>query len=193
MRMLRIAAVAALWMFSAALVAWLVAGYAVSGETVVEKGQHGRVAAPAGSPSPELMRALMAWAAPRLGLPAPEALPKVVLKSRCELQAIAFAGGGACAEDADGVQAIYDSGVVWLRDDWRADDLNDVSSLLHELVHHMQHHAGVTPVPCKAQALERPAYAVQFAFLEAAGVDPYETIGINDLMLVFVTHCLGQP
>jgi hypothetical protein len=56
----------------------------------------------------------------------------------------------------------------------------------------MQHHAGVEGVPCKAEALEKPAYDAQFAFLEAAGVDPYETVGINALMLIFVTNCMSR-
>jgi hypothetical protein len=50
----------------------------------------------------------------------------------------------------------------------------------------------VEPVPCAAEALEKPAYDAQFAFLEAAGADPYETIGINALKLIFVTNCMSR-
>lgn len=153
---------------------------------VVAKGDLGRP-----DPSPELMRALMAWASPRLDLAVPAVMPRIVRKSHCELQAIA-APGGDCPADGSGVLALYDSGVMWLRDDWRGDNVRDLSTLLHEIIHHMQFHAGVEPVPCQAEAIERPAYEAQFAFLEAAGVDPYEAIGINDLMLIFVTHCLGR-
>jgi hypothetical protein len=186
--LLRVAATAALWCFLVVAFA-SVHGLAAPGPAKVGKSDLRPLAG--SSPSPELMRALMAWAAPRLDLPVPDELPVIVRKDHCGLQAIAYPGR-ACLDEGRGVLALYGSGVMWLRDDWSADSLKDVSILLHELVHHMQHHAGVEAVPCKAEALEKPAYDAQFAFLEAAGVDPYETVGINALMLIFVTNCMSR-
>lgn len=146
------------------------------------------------TPSPQLMRALMAFASPHLGLPVPSVMPTIVHKTDCQIQAIALQTED-CPEEGAGQTflALYHGGVMWLSDDWRGDNLRDLAILLHELVHHMQHHAGVAPVPCQAEAIEKPAYAVHMAFLEAAGVDPYKTIGINELMLIMVTSCLFGP
>lgn len=146
------------------------------------------------TPSPDLMRALMAWAAPRLGLQVPDVLPRIVRKTHCEINAIARPETD-CPEDAPGVpavRAIYQTNVVWLTTGWRSDNIRDVSFLLHELVHHMQFHAGVPEAPCKAELWEKPAYETHFAFLKAAGLDPYEVTGINGLYLIFVTNCMDQ-
>jgi hypothetical protein len=186
--LLRVAATAALWCFLVVAFA-SVPGLAAPGPAKAEKSDLQPVAG--SSPSPELMRALMAWASPRLGLPVPDELPRVVRKDHCGLQAIAYPGRD-CPDEGSRVLALYGSGVMWINNDWRADSLRYVSILLHELIHHMQHHAGVEPIPCAAKALEKPAYEAQFAFLEAAGVDPYETIGINALMLIFVTNCMSR-
>jgi hypothetical protein len=186
--LLRVAATAALWCFLVVAFA-SVHGLAAPGPAKAEKSDLQPVAG--SSPSAELMWALMAWAAPRLELPVPAELPVIVRKDHCGLQAIAYPDA-PCPEAGQGVLALYGPGVMWLRDDWSANSLKDVSILLHELVHHMQHHAGVPETPCAAEAVEKPAYDVQFAFLEAAGVDPYETIGINALMLIFVTNCMSR-
>lgn len=185
-RLVRAAVAAVFLCLGLALVAWWVDGTARAGETVAIKP-----AAAAESPSPELMRALMAWAAPRLELPVPTVMPRIVIKSHCELQAMATQTDH-CPEPGSGHLALYGNNVLWLRDDWRGDNIRDVSILLHELVHHMQHQAGVPKTPCQAEAWEKPAYEAQFAFLEAAGVDPHKTIGINGLMLIFVTNCLDR-
>lgn len=148
----------------------------------------------AANPSPDLMRALMAWAAPRLDLPVPETLPRIVRKTHCEINAIARPGAD-CPEEAPGVpsvRAMYQSGVMWLNTAWRPESIRDVSFLLHELVHHMQFHAGVPQSPCAAEAWEKPAYEAHFAFLEAAGLDPYKVTDINGLLLIFVTNCMGE-
>lgn len=145
-------------------------------------------------PSPELMHALMAWASPRLDLPAPAVVPRIVRKSHCEINAIARPGVD-CPEEAPGVpsvRAMYQSNVMWLNTEWRSDNIRDVAFLLHELVHHMQFHAGVPDTPCMAEAWEKPAYETHFAFLEAAGLDPYQVTGINALYLIFVTNCTDR-
>lgn len=182
-------------MRAAITAAFLLPGLALglpAGELRAEKGDLLPVATV--DPSPDLMQALMAWAAPRLDLPVPSVLPTIVRKNHCELNAIARPGAD-CPEDAPGVpsvRALYSSGVMWLNTEWRADSIRDVSFLLHELVHHIQFHAGVPDSPCASEALEKPAYEVHFAFLEAAGLDPYEVTDINGLMLIFVTNCMDQ-
>jgi hypothetical protein len=186
--LLRVAATAAFWCFLVVAFA-SVHGLPAPGPAKAEKSDLQPVAG--SSPSAELMRALMTWASPRLGLPVPDQLPTIVRKDHCGLQAIARPGQD-CPEPGNGVLALYGSGVIWMNNDWSADSLKDVSILLHELVHHMQHHAEVPKTPCAQEAWEKPAYDAQFAFLEAAGVDPYEIIGINPLMLIFVINCMSR-
>lgn len=177
---------------AAVAAAFLVCGLALDPATsIAGKGDLQQMAP---EPSPDLMRALMAWTAPRLSLPVPDALPRIVRKTHCEINAIAHPGAD-CPEDAPGVpsvRAMYQSNVMWLNTEWRSDNIRDVSFLLHELVHHMQFHAGVPETPCKAELWEKPAYEAHFAFLEAAGLDPYEVTDINGLYLIFVTHCMDQ-
>jgi hypothetical protein len=87
--------------------------------------------------------------------------------------------------------AYYEAGTVFLPHEWDASNLYHVSGLLHEIIHHMQAEEGQTPqtVGCAASALEKPAYDAQIAFLEAAGVDAFEVMGINGLALMFFTTC----
>ncbi|MEX0789578.1 MAG: DUF6647 family protein, partial [Actinomycetota bacterium] len=169
-------------MRAAVAATFLVCGLAmVAAPALAGKGDLQQVAGP--DPSPDLMRALMAWAAPRIDLPVPAVLPRIVRKDHCALNAIARPGAECPDADGPGVRALYSSGVLWLNTEWRSDSIRDVSFLLHELVHHMQFHAGIAPLPCAGEALEKPAYEAHMAFLDAAGLDPYEVTGINGLYL----------
>jgi hypothetical protein len=88
-----------------------------------------------------------------------------------------------------GYLALYhaDSGTVLLRSDWDMRDLRDRSILVHELVHHLQANAGREYV-CKG-AMERQAYDIQAAWLEARGADLLEVMNMNGLFLYAVTRC----
>jgi hypothetical protein len=140
-------------------------------------------------PSPELMTSLMVWIEARLDLPMPGHTPTVIRKSKCGLFELVFQ---VPCRDAPHVQAAQTGDVIWLPYDWRADNLRDLSNLLHELVHFMQHHAGVPWTPCQAEAIERPAYAAQFDWLKAAGADPFEILGIGPLRHLLLTDCVGD-
>jgi len=134
-----------------------------------------------------LILALMTWASTQTGLPVPDTVPIVKHVSAEQMWHMARPG---TEYDADGAQqylGLYANGVMWLRDDWSTDNVRDVSILLHESVHHMQAEAG-TEYRCRGES-ERVAHEVQFAWLEAAGLDPFETIGINKLYYVMVTTC----
>lgn len=85
------------------------------------------------------------------------------------------------------IEAIYSdvTQTIYLRDDWDVDDLNDQSTLLHELVHHMQVINGIEH-ECLRQR-EHQAYELQMQWLREKGVeDPMALIGINMLMYVMV-------
>jgi hypothetical protein len=140
----------------------------------------------------ELMLALMVWASAHTGLPVPANVPAIVKADRCAIQALAQPDS-ECRSDS-GPVAIYDRHrpAVHLPTGWRADNLYHVSILLHELVHHMQAESGMAMSadnPCPGQNIEKPAYDAQIAFLEAAGVDPLPTMGVNGLYLMLVLRC----
>lgn len=141
----------------------------------------------------KLMLGLMAFAAAHTGLPMADELPDVVQKPPERLWGI-FMPDAEYDPEGRSVSGLYDhrSGTIYLPDQWAADDVRDVSILLHELVHHLQHEAGVT-YQCRG-AMEAPAYAAQFAFIEAAGKDPFELLEMNGLFLLMVTTCQpGDP
>jgi hypothetical protein len=140
-------------------------------------------------PSPDLMQALMEWAAPRVELPIPAELPVIVRAGHCELQRMATQTENCPSVIHFAFVGLYQPGFIVLRRDWQADSVRDLSILLHELVHHMQHSAGVEPLPCRAVAWEQPAYSTQMAFLKAEGLDPLPTIGISPLHQRALTSC----
>ena len=134
-----------------------------------------------------LILALVTWASAQTGLPSTDSLPVVKHVSAKQMWHMAHPG---MEYEPDGTQqylGLYANGVMWLRDDWSPQSPLDVSVLLHELVHHMQAQANVE-YPCRGK-MEKVAHEAQFAWLEAAGLDPYETIGLNQLYYVMVTTC----
>ncbi len=81
------------------------------------------------------------------------------------------------------LQALYDrnEGSIYLPQGWRPDDPGGrKSTLMHELVHHVQRSNKIV-LPCIA-AYERQAYELQIKWLREEGVtDPYELIKTNEL------------
>ena len=88
------------------------------------------------------------------------------------------------------VCGLYDdeTQTVWLPHECRADDVSDQSTLLHELVHHVQ---TVTAMeyPCLA-AREPLAYALQAQWLREQGVeDPYAMMGTDRFTILIRSIC----
>jgi hypothetical protein len=136
-----------------------------------------------------LMLALMAWLSPVTGLQAPIETPRIAY---ADYQAMVEVVSPGCeAEECPNVLAYYnhDTDTIVLSDWWSQRSLRDVSILAHELVHYMQDMQGInmTAVQCPGYELEGPAYRAQIAFLEAAGVDAKELLGVNDLWLFMMT------
>ena len=88
------------------------------------------------------------------------------------------------------VEAFYlpATATIYLPEGWRGGNLRDDSTLVHELVHHLQA-ANNVRAPCPA-ALEREAYDLQFKWLREQGVaDPYEFTELNALTVILATSC----
>jgi hypothetical protein len=129
----------------------------------------------------------MVWASAHTGLPIPDVEPKIVFKEHCQLYEILQQ---ECPEDRSfGPQALHSAGVIFLPSHWNSHEPYHLAMLLHELVHVMQFHAGVEPVPCHAVALERPAWEAHIAFLESMGLDGMEVSRVNPLMYFLLTNC----
>ena len=143
----------------------------------------------------KLMTALLLWASSFTGLPVPDELPNVRFADGCQIERLYYGDGEReCAGD---IAAIYNPmfRTIYLPDTWSADNMTDVSTLLHELVHHVQFSAGLTAADytCAAE-MERQAYDAELAWLKAARVeDPMAVVGIPPITYFMVTRCLTRP
>jgi hypothetical protein len=94
------------------------------------------------------------------------------------------------------VMATYEVGenLITLSDDWDLSSKRDLSILLHELGHFVQDKAGVSEHvddkgTCVGQAIEKPAYEAQMAWLKAQGIDPWQALNLDPLSLAFLLRC----
>ncbi len=140
-------------------------------------------------PSQDLVLALKVWAGLRADLPITSAVPKIVLTDRCEMAQMVRLSH--CDEMI--VHGIYDgNGTIHLQPTWRPDNILDLSFLVHELVHFLQHHAGVQPGPCPKETYELPAYSVQMDFVAFLGVEPFGAFNMTWQDFEARTKCKGM-
>jgi hypothetical protein len=88
------------------------------------------------------------------------------------------------------VCGLYDdeTQTIFLPDECCPDDLLNQSTLLHELVHHVQEATGMV-YPCSA-ARERLAYELQAQWLQENGVeDPYAAMGVDEFTIMIRSFC----
>lgn len=90
----------------------------------------------------ELVVAVSLWLSALYGLPEMEAPPRVRFLEPRQVAAVRY--GRADIVHADEVVAVYEplTRTIVLSDRWRADDVADLSVLVHELVHHLQRQVG---------------------------------------------------
>jgi hypothetical protein len=128
--------------------------------------------------TPDLVAELDRWLDGRIDWPA-RALPEIRYITPREAARI----GGAPDRGLGAARGLYDpdSGTIFLVTPWSADRPQDVSVLLHELVHHRQapHH-----FYCDA-AQEPAAYRAQAAWLADRGT----TLEVNWLALTLAAGC----
>jgi len=132
---------------------------------------------------------LMVWISSTSGLPLPDDAPDIARVDPAEMATLAKGPGVAAPEVQSGYLALYhaESRTVLLRSDWDMRDLRDRSILVHELVHHLQAEAERDYV-CRG-AMEREAYDIQAAWLEAREADLLKVMDMNGLFLFAVTRC----
>lgn len=132
-----------------------------------------------------LIATYLAWIVAQTGLFVPDH-PRIHFVTSTEM-AVRY---GSPENSGLDLQALYDhsDGSIYLPQGWRPDDLRQKSTLLHELVHHVQRSNNIV-LPCMA-AYERQAYELQIKWLRQEGVtDPYELINTNELGIYMVSVC----
>lgn len=134
----------------------------------------------------ELVFALLTWICLQMGCEPPE-VPAVRLVPQHQLLTLAY--GPAPPEQAS-VTALYQasSRTVYLSETWKASDLANRATLVHELVHHVQETTAMK-YPCLA-AREALAYHVQARFLKDNGIaNPYAFMQIDEFTIAVLSMC----
>jgi hypothetical protein len=144
---------------------------------------------PGAVPLDALTAAVAAWTAERMGLPLPDALPRIVLRTPDEMARLRAGGAPAFHRSGGPPLALYarDGATILLPSGWSGRDMVEVSVLVHEMAHHLQATSG-RPGACPAAA-EAEAFAVQSDWLRLFGGDLGRDLGIDGLYLRLLGAC----
>jgi len=137
---------------------------------------------PARSPAEQhaLMKAIVDWLAHEFGLPANHDYPTIQLTSAARITTFRFTG--RLSDRHGGAQTIY------LPAGWTGRTAAELSVLVHETVHHLQHLAG-TRFEC-TQASETLAYAAQEKWLALFGRSLESEFEIDPFTRLVSTRCM---
>jgi hypothetical protein len=133
-----------------------------------------------------LIPGLLIWICLQIGCEPPPA-PAIISVSE---EALVERVYGDQPDDGASVRGCYDqeTQTVWLPHGCDPDDLLDQSTLLHELVHHVQTITRMA-YPCPG-ARERLAYGLQAQWLREAGVeDPYAAMDMDEFTVAIRSIC----
>lgn len=130
---------------------------------------------------PDLVEHMEVWLDQNTDLPRRAEAPEIRLTSEATVARLAPM---RAASDTSRTRGLYDpdSATIWLVRPWSAKNPHDVSTLLHELVHHRQAAHGHWYCP---GAQELPAYRAQQAWLNALGLEP----DVNWVAVVLEAGC----
>lgn len=153
-------------------------------------------ASPAADPDPalpdaELLESLSAWVAAEMGLRGPVPAPMIEFVSGPEMAATLSAASAHPLNSSDtaNVEALYHAptGRMILRKTWQDGSLEQISILVHELVHHAQFFTK-RKFACYAE-LEDEAFRIQEKWLELTGRNLSTAFGLNKLSRLVLTNC----
>lgn len=145
-----------------------------------------------------LLGALMVWISENSDLRRVQTVPRIKFSASEEmvaLQSAELAGWRvatprtASHAEEHTVTAVYDSatGTIHLPADWTGETPGQLSILVHEFVHHLQH-ANAMKFECP-QAREAGAYRVQQKWLALFGRDLESEFGVDAFTLLVRTKC----
>ena len=145
-----------------------------------------------------LLTAIALWLSANFHLPVQQTLPRIERVPQAQLGALSHGAmlskpaGSGIAENtapASDIMALYDdeTGTIFLRQDWTGSRVADLSILVHEMVHHGQHLAGLT-YACP-QEREKLAYQAQEQWLALFGTTLEAEFGIDPFSRLAKTLC----
>jgi hypothetical protein len=160
-------------------------------------------AAPTAPDAPAMLAEIADWLSQNFDLPTSATMPHVEIASPDRFAtvryrrlvegqnsaAVAGLGNQPPADQFAEVVAFYEnaSQTIFLRQGWTGETPQEVSVLVHEMVHHLQNMAGTT-YGCPA-AREKLAYAAQQKWLAQAGQDFFEAFETDPMTLLVRTSC----
>jgi hypothetical protein len=151
-------------------------------------------------PTRALLDSITSWLASNFDLPAAPELPRIEFLPREVLDAKrarglvsgqeAHLGSGLSFDQEGSTVAVYDGTLrtIYLAEKWSGETPAEVSVLVHEIVHHLQHAAGMV-FECP-QAKEKTAYEAQERWLGLSARSLLQDFEIDPLTLLLRTSCL---
>ncbi len=147
-----------------------------------------------------LLQAIAAWLSSEFGLPPVEELPAVNLASRRHMRSLHHrevspsTGAGYTAsrlpiETGEDVLAIYDTvaRTIYLPERWSGKTSADLSMLVHEMVHHLQHMGGLK-FACPGER-EKMAFEAQERWLQLFGRSLEADFELDPFTILARTNC----
>jgi hypothetical protein len=149
---------------------------------------------PATTITPALLREIIGWLSHNFDLPASDALPTVAFTTTAHMNALRYRGllhhdQQSTAGTGSATVAIYDSATrtIYLPEGWRGATPAEMSVLVHEVVHHLQHAAKV-PHACPEER-EKLAYRAQERWLLRFDRTLSSEFGTDGFTLLVRTSC----
>jgi hypothetical protein len=146
-----------------------------------------------------LMEAIVTWLSEQFALPHALTYPEVVLASPAAITIFRFTGrlsdrpqdAASVPPGQHGIVAAYDatSETIYLPSGWTGRSAAELSVLVHELVHHLQH-VGALRYEC-ARAAEELAYAAQEQWLRLFGRSLESEFQIDPFTRLVNTRCMN--
>jgi hypothetical protein len=147
---------------------------------------------PAATITPALLREIIGWLGENFDLPASTRLPNIAFSTPARMAALRYPGlldrHEQSAAGSDTV-AIYEAATrtIHLPVGWRGATPAEMSVLVHEVVHHLQHTARL-PFACP-QEREQLAYRAQQRWLQRFGRSLASEFGTDGFTLLVRTNC----
>jgi hypothetical protein len=149
---------------------------------------------PATTITPALLREIIGWLAHNFDLPASDELPTVAFTTTAHMNALRYRGllshdQQRTAGSGSDTVAIYDaaSRTIFLPEGWRGATPAEMSVLVHEVVHHLQH-AAKLPHACPEER-EKLAYRAQERWLRRFDRTLSSEFGTDGFTLLVRSSC----